>query len=76
MMDQEIYTFSKVISPEVNVVGWLDFEFFWGCSCGVMVKVLDSGFEVSEFKHQSGYYIHFWTNTPGKRIQLLYFHQV
>ena len=27
---------------------------------GVMVKVLDSGLEVSEFKLQLRYYVHFW----------------
>ena len=33
---------------------------------GVMVKVLDCGFIVSEFKLQSRYYIYFQTNTLVK----------
>ena len=28
-------------------------------------KVQDCGLKVSEFKNQSHYYIHFWTNTFG-----------
>ena len=28
--------------------------------------MLDSDIVVSEFELQSRYYIHFWTNTPGK----------
>ena len=31
---------------------------------GVMAKVLDCTFKVSEFKLQSCIDIHFWTNTP------------
>ena len=33
-----------------------------------MVKVLDSGFEVNEFKVQLQDYVHFQTNTTGKGI--------
>ena len=36
-----------------------------------MVKVLDYGIVVSEFKLQSHYYIHFWTNTLGKGMNPL-----
>ena len=31
----------------------------------------DSGFEVSEFEHLSNCYVHFWTNTFGKRVNPL-----
>ena len=31
-----------------------------------MVKAMDCEIVVSEFEHQSRYYIHFRTNTPGK----------
>ena len=34
-----------------------------GCPHGAMVKTMDCGIIVSEFKLQSSYYIHFWTNT-------------
>ena len=37
-----------------------------GCPRGVMVKVLGCRIIVSEFKVQSGYYVHFQTNTLGK----------
>ena len=33
---------------------------------GVMVKAMDSGIVVSEFKLQSRYYVHFRANTLGK----------
>ena len=36
-----------------------------------MVKVLDFGLEVSLFELQSGFFVHFWTNTLGKSINLL-----
>ena len=38
---------------------------------GVMVKALDCGIVVREFKSQSRYYVHFRTNIPGKGINLL-----
>ena len=31
-----------------------------------MAQVLDGSLEVSGFEHQSPYYIHFRTNTPGE----------
>ena len=40
----------------------------WVCPCGVMVKALDYGIVVSEFKLQLRYYIHFRTNTLGKSM--------
>ena len=39
---------------------------------GVMVKVLDHGIKVSEFEHQSGYYVHSRTNLIKKGMNLLY----
>ena len=45
--------------------------FSGGGPCGVMVKALDSGIVVSEFKLQSRYYDHFRTNTVGKGMNLL-----
>ena len=42
-----------------------------GCLCGVMVKAMDCGVVVSEFKHQSRYYVHFRTNTLGKGMNPL-----
>ena len=41
------------------------------CRCGVMVKVMDCGYVVSEFVLQSRYYIHFRANTLGKGMNLL-----
>ena len=38
------------------------------CPPGVMVKELDCAIVVSEFKLQSCYYVHFWTNALGKGI--------
>ena len=37
-----------------------------GCPCGVMVKVMDCGIVVSEFK--SLYYVHFRTNILEKGV--------
>ena len=42
-----------------------------GCTCGVMVKALDCGTVVSEFKLQSRYYVHFQANTLGKGMKPL-----
>ena len=42
-----------------------------GCPCGVMVKAMDCGIVVSEFKIQLLYYIHFQTNNLGKGMNLL-----
>ena len=36
-----------------------------------MTEVLNSGLEVSEFELFSRYYVHFWTNTPGKGMNPL-----
>ena len=41
------------------------------CACGVMVKALDCGVVVSEFKFQLHYYVHFQTSTFGKGISPL-----
>ena len=41
------------------------------CPRGVMVKALDCRIVVSEFKLQSRYYVHFWTNTLGKGMNAL-----
>ena len=38
---------------------------------GIMAKVLDCSLEISEFKLQLCYYIHFLTNTLGKGINPL-----
>ena len=35
-------------------------------SHGIIAKMLDYGHEVSKFELQSGYYVHFRTNTPEK----------
>ena len=42
------------------------------CSRGVMVKAMDCKFVVSEFKLQSRYSIHFWTNTLAEKYEPLY----
>ena len=39
--------------------------------CGVMVNVMDCKIIVSEFKLHLHYYVHFWTNTLGKHINLI-----
>ena len=36
-----------------------------------MTKVLDYSLEVNEFELQSHNYIHFWTNTLGKSMNIL-----
>ena len=42
------------------------YQFYMGCSRGVMVKAIDCGIIVSEFELQSRYYVHFRTNSFGK----------
>ena len=42
-----------------------------GCRGGVMVKRMDCGIVVSEFKLQSRYYVHFYSNTLGKSMNPL-----
>ena len=46
-------------------------QFYVGCLHGVVVKVLDCRIIQSEFKLQSCYYVHFWTNTLGKGMNPL-----
>ena len=41
------------------------------CPRGVMVKAMDCGIVVSDFEFQSRYYVYFWTNTLGKRMNPL-----
>ena len=43
-----------------------------GCPRGVMIKAMDCGIVVSEFKFQSRYYVHFWANTLGKGMNPSY----
>ena len=43
----------------------------WGDPHGVMVKALDFGIVINEFKLQSCYYVHFQTNTFGKGMNPL-----
>ena len=39
------------------------------------MKAIDCGIVVSEFEHQSRYYVHFQTNTLGKGMKsLIYIH--
>ena len=40
---------------------------------GVMAKVLDCSLKVSEFKLQSCYYVHIWTNAFEKGMEPLIF---
>ena len=42
-----------------------------GCPRGVIVKAMDGGIIVSEFKLQLRYYVHFRTNTLGKGMDPL-----
>ena len=42
-----------------------------GCPRGVMVKAMDCGIIVSEFVHQSLYYVHFRANTLTKGMNPL-----
>ena len=48
------------------------FCMFQGCPCGVMVKAMECRIVVSEFKLQLHYYVHFQTNTLGKKYEPLY----
>ena len=42
----------------------------WVYTCGVVTYVLDYNIVVSEFELQSGFYVHFRTNTLEKRMNL------
>ena len=44
---------------------------FRGCPRGVMVKAMDCGIVVNEFKFQLRYYVHFGTNTLRKGMNPL-----
>ena len=44
---------------------------FWGESPGWVANMLDWDIIVSDFEFQSYYYIHFWTNTLRKIMNLL-----
>ena len=37
----------------------------------IMTKMLDGDLKVNEFELQSHYYVHFWTNTLWKGMNLL-----
>ena len=45
--------------------------YLWGCSRGVMVKAMNCGIVISEFKLQSCYHVPFQTNTLGKDMKPL-----
>ena len=45
---------------------------WWESLCDIVAYVLDCDIIVSEFELQSCYYIHFWTNTFGKRHERFY----
>ena len=69
-----IYIYSQIVIGKENEY----FTAMWdkrlqekekgGCPRGVMIKTMDCGIVVSEFKLQSHYYVHFWTNPLGKGI--------
>ena len=42
-----------------------------GCPYGIVTNMLDCYIIVSEFKPQSCYYVHFWTNTLAKGMNPL-----
>ena len=42
-----------------------------GCPCDVMVKAMDFGIAISEFKLHSSYYVHFRANTLGNGMNPL-----
>ena len=44
---------------------------YWGSPCFIVANVLDCDIKVNEFELQSHYYVPFWTNTPGKGMNLL-----
>ena len=46
---------------------YMDTTLWRECLYGIIAKVLDFSHKVSKFKHQSSYYIHFWTNAPRER---------
>ena len=68
--NKEIHMFPKGISLKVNIIERLWFKpAYSDVKCNphsMMAKVLDCGLEVSKFKLQLCYYIHFQTNTLGK----------
>ena len=63
--------FNIAVLFSLNLAG--DVQTILGCPHNVMVKAIDSGIVVSEFKLQSRYYIYFQTNTLGKGMNPLIF---
>ena len=67
--------FSYILTVHVNPL-----NFRWNmCTlnpCGVRAKVWDCNIVVSEFKLQSRYYVHFWTNTFRKSMNSVIWFQV
>ena len=49
-----------------------EFTTHGGCPHGVMIKAMDCGIVVSEFKLQSSYYVHFRTNTLRQSYETPY----
>ena len=47
-------------------------KYKWEYPHGVMIKTLNYGIVVSEFKLQLSYYVHFRTNTLEKGMNLLF----
>ena len=66
-MNRKLILFSDMLIKEIKTP-----IRFRGCSHGVMVKALDCRILVSEFKLQSCYYNHYWTNAPWERYESLY----
>ena len=46
-------------------------DFLWRTPHGAVANVLDCNIVVIEFEFQTRYYVHFWTITLGKIINLL-----
>ena len=64
--DITMFNVSSVVTFEKTLV------FQRGDLRGVVANMLDCDIPGSEFKLQSHYYIHFWTNTLGKDMNLTF----
>ena len=72
MIFNEISSFVKMVPFRICMNSYKNHQDeLKGCDGGVVSKVLDWDIVVSEFKLQLHYYVHFLTNTLGKRISSL-----
>ena len=70
MLTENVYYIAQNLYQWRNAANIYIYIYIWGSLHDVVAYMLDCDNTVSKFRLQSGYYIHFWTNTLGKDMNL------